>query len=375
MKIVILTARRAAAGGKGDQLRAHQYASALSGSHDVTIASTDMGAGAAAGAAPAGWREVVVTCGRLERALGALGALVRGQPMQVGWMMPGRAWRRLRREAELGDVVLALTVRSVREPLTAPLVIDHVDALSRNMRRRRRGPEPLAHRLVFGVEAVLLERWERRVAGYAVSQLVISGADAAALPAEPAMRIVPNAVDLPRVDAGAARDLDVIFTGYMRYPPNLDAANWLRSEIVPALLRLRPATTVAVVGRDASALVPWDGVDVRSDVADLFSHIASARVAVVPLRLGTGAANKVLEAIAAGAVVVGTSDALEPFDLPAEAAVVADDAESIAAAIAALLDDPARLAAMRSAAATRLGRFGSEAMRATLEDVVAGAAR
>jgi glycosyltransferase involved in cell wall biosynthesis len=94
----------------------------------------------------------------------------------------------------------------------------------------------------------------------------------------------------------------------------------------------------------------------------------------VPLRLGTGAANKVLEAIAAGAVVVGTSDALEPFGLAGDAALVADDPEAIATAIAALLDDPARLDAMRVAAASQLGRFSSEAMRATLEDVVATAA-
>ena len=160
----------------------------------------------------------------------------------------------------------------------------------------------------------------------------------------------------------------------MGYPPNLDAANWLRSEIVPTLHARRPGTTVAVVGRGAATLEPWDGVDIRFDVADLFSHIARARVAVVPLRLGTGAANKVLEAIAAGAVVVGTSDALEPFGLPADAAIVADDGGAIAAAVAELLDDPARLEAMRAAAAARLGSFGVQAMRATLEDVVAAAA-
>jgi glycosyltransferase involved in cell wall biosynthesis len=161
----------------------------------------------------------------------------------------------------------------------------------------------------------------------------------------------------------------------MRYPPNLDAAHWLRSDIVPALLALRPATSVAVVGRDASALAPWDGVEVRSDVPDLFGWIARAWIAVVPLRLGTGAANKVLEAIAAGAVVVGTTDALEPFGLADDAAVVADDPEAIAAAIATLLDDLPRLGAMRAAAASQLGRFSSEALRATLEDVVASAAR
>jgi glycosyltransferase involved in cell wall biosynthesis len=373
VKIVILSGRRPAPGGKGDQLRAYQFATALSARHDVTVACTD--AGSATDAGPAGWTELVVSCGRIARVAGALGALLRGQPLQVGWMMPRRAWRRLRREAESADVVLALTVRSLREPLAVALVIDHVDALSRNMRRRRRGPEPLAQRLLFGFDALLLGRWERSVARHAVAQLAISAADAAALPAMPALRVVPNAVDLPRANPQRVRELDVIFTGNMRYPPNLDAANWLRSDIVPCLRRMRPATSVAIVGRDAGALAPWDGVEIRSDVADLFSHIAGARVAVVPLRLGTGAANKVLEAIAAGAVVVGTSEALEPFGLAGDAAIVADDPAAIAAAITALLDDPPRLDAMRAAALAQLGRFDSATLRATLEDVVARAAR
>jgi glycosyltransferase involved in cell wall biosynthesis len=370
VKVVILTGRGPALGGKGDQLRAHQFATALADRHDVTVACTDAGVAAQSGP----WRELMVPCGRFVRVAGALGALLRGQPLQVGWMMPRRAWRRLRCEAELADVVVAVTVRSMRAPLDVPLVIDHVDALSRNMRRRRRGPESPAFRLVFGFEAFMLRRWEQRVARGAVAQLAISAADAAALPAAPALRVVPNAVDLPRADPRAARDVDVIFTGNMRYPPNLDAARWLRADIVPALLALRPATSVAVVGRDASALAPWDGVEVRSDVPDLFGWIARARIAVVPLRLGTGAANKVLEAIAAGAVVVGTTDALEPFGLADDAAVVADDPEAIAAAIATLLDDLPRLGAMRAAAASQLGRFSSAAMQATLEDVVASAA-
>lgn len=366
--MTILCARRPALGGKGDQLRAHQFALALAGRHDVTVACTDAGP---AGDGPQGCSVVMARCSRFARAAGALDALVRGQPLQVGYMMPRAAWRALRREAERADLVLALTVRAVREPLDVPLVIDHVDALSRNMRRRSRGPEPWPFRLVFRIEARLLRRYEQRIARHAVAQVVISQVDAAALPDAPTMHVVPNTVDLPPIELDAPRDTDVIFTGNMRYPPNLDAARWLRAEIVPALLERRPQTSIVVAGRDARTLDPWPGVEIHSDVPDLIAHIRRTRIAVVPLRLGTGAANKVLEAIAAGAVVVGTADALEPFGLAGDAAVAADDAQAIASEIVALLDDPQRLDAMRVSAAAQLSRFTPAALGTALDEVLA----
>ncbi|HYH90186.1 MAG TPA: glycosyltransferase [Solirubrobacteraceae bacterium] len=368
LRVAILTARVPAADGTGDQLRAHQFATALSARHDVTVLTT--GAGHATRQASPAARIVQVPCGRLDRVRGALGALLRGQPMQVGWMTPGRAWRELVRHAAGFDVALVVTVRSLRGPLSVPFAIDHVDALSLNMRRRSRGQEPWPLRLVLRCEAPLLARYERRIVRRAAAQLVISDSDAAALPAAPPPVVLPNAVAVAERVADQERDIDVMFTGNMRYPPNVDAARWLTREIAPAIRRRRPQTSFAIVGRSADLLDVPDWMEVHSDVPSLADYLVRARTAVVPLRLGTGAPNKVLEAIAAGAVVVGTSDALAPFSLPPGVAAEADTTDALADAVLGLLSDPAGLEARREAGSEQLVRFTPAALRTALERII-----
>ena len=71
-----------------------------------------------------------------------------------------------------------------------------------------------------------------------------------------------------------------------------------------------------MVGRDASSL-RLSGVEVASDVPDLLAYLRRAKVAIAPLRIGTGTPYKVLEAAASGAAVVATAWAAQCFGLPA----------------------------------------------------------
>jgi glycosyltransferase involved in cell wall biosynthesis len=351
----VLAPRIPADDGKGDQLRAAQLIRALAADHAVEVLSFGDGAT------------------RLSRALGALGALVRGQPLQVGWMTPGRAWRVARRRAAGSDVVVAVTVRALRGPLPVPVILDHVDALSLNMRRRAAGPEPVPLRLVARAEAALLRRWERRLAGWVAAQAAISAVDAAHLPAPPEVQVLPNSVQLASGPPPQAvdRDIDVILTGNMAYPPNADAACWLSSEIAPALWRRRPDASVWVVGRDAHRLTLDRRIEVRADVPEVAAYLRRARIAVAPLRIGTGAPNKVLEAMAAGAAVVATPAAVAPFALGADVFGTADDAEAFAALVDRLLGDDA-LRLDRVAAGLRLvTAYGPEAQRQRVETLVA----
>jgi len=355
----VLAPRIPADDGKGDQLRAAQLIRALAADHVVEVLSYGEG----------------VT--RLARVMGALGALVRGQPLQVGWMTPGRAWRVARRRAAEADVVVAVTVRALRGPLPVPVILDHVDALSLNMGRRATGPEPAALRLAARGEAALLRRWERRLARWVAAQAAISAVDAAHLPAPPEVHVLPNSVEL----SGAAtpqiggRDIDVILTGNMAYPPNADAARWLSAEIAPALWRRRPDASVWVVGRDARRLVLDRRIEVCADVPEVAAYLRRARVAVAPLRIGTGAPNKVLEAMAAGAAVVATPAAVAPFATSAAAFGTADDAEALAVLVDRLLADES-LRLDRAAADLRLvTAYGPEAQRRRVETLVGSVLR
>jgi glycosyltransferase involved in cell wall biosynthesis len=189
------------------------------------------------------------------------------------------------------------------------------------------------------------------------------------------VHVVPNSIDLPGAPpAGAAgRDIDVVLTGNMAYPPNGDAARWLSDEIAPALWRRRPGASVWVVGRDAGRLALDPRIEVRADVPDLAAYLRRARLALVPLRLGTGAPNKVLEAMAAGAAVVATRSAVAPFDRAAAAFATAGDADAMAAVADRLLGDEPERARLAEEAWRVVAAYGADAQRERLERLLRAA--
>ena len=317
MRVLVVSARFPEPGGKGDQSRAFSFITHLARTHEIAVVSAARGSSREAEAALRAVADVQIAAeGPLRRGVASLTDLVRLRPVQVGWMMPGGAWRRVLECARDADVVLVNTSRSLRGPLPAPLVLDHVDALSLNLRRRASGPEGPPKRVAARVEAALMRRWERRAAGWSAGQVVSSIDDAASLPPQPPCRVIPVGWDGPHApDDPGARDLDVVLSGNMGYPPNRDAAEWFSAEILPAIRRLRPGTSALVVGRNASAL-GLSGVEIASDVPDLLAYLRRAKVAVVPLRIGTGTPYKVLEAAASGAAVVATPWAAQCFGLP-----------------------------------------------------------
>jgi glycosyltransferase involved in cell wall biosynthesis len=99
-----------------------------------------------------------------------------------------------------------------------------------------------------------------------------------------------------------------------------------------------------MVGRKPSAavrrLAGLPGVDLVGQVPDVRPHLASASVAVMPLRIARGVQNKVLEALAMGKAVVASPGAIE--GLRAEPGVHLLDAstpDEWVDAVTRLLDD------------------------------------
>jgi hypothetical protein len=370
--VLVVSARFPEAGGKGDQSRAFSFITHLARTHEIAVLSAARGSSREAEHALRKVADVQIAAeGPLRRGLASLSDLVRLRPAQVGWMMPGGAWRRVLARARDADVVLVNTSRSLRGPLPAPVVLDHVDALSLNLRRRAGGPEGPPRRVAARVEAALMRRWERQAAGWSASQVVSAPDDAASLPPQPPCHVIPVGWDGAHAPENpGARDLDVVLTGNMRYPPNRDAAEWFDAEVLPAVRRLRPGTSALVVGRDASSL-RLTGVEVASDVPDLVAYLRRAKVALVPLRIGTGTPYKVLEAAASGAAVVATPWAARCFGLPAGGS----RADELAQRAVDLLEDAGlRAEQVRAGYAVAAQHRGDELAR-RLEELLEAAAR
>jgi polysaccharide biosynthesis protein PslH len=372
VRVLVVAARFPEAGSKGDQSRAFSFISHLALAHAVAVVTAARASSADAEAALQAVAEVEIAApGRVRRVVAGLCSLVRLRPAQVGWMMPGSAWGRAGDHAKQADVVLINTARSLRGPLPVPVVLDHVDALSLNMRRRAGGPEHGTIRAVARLEAALMQRWERRAARWCARQLATSAEDAANLPAEPRCEVIPVGWDAEAaVEDGGDRDLDVVLSGNMRYPPNRDAAEWFAYEILPEVRRRRPGTTALVVGREASSL-RLSGVEIASDVPDLMAYLRRAKVAIAPLRMGTGSPYKVIEAAASGAAVVATPWAAESFGLPA----AGEGAQALSRRTVELLEDEALRDEQVRAGLAVARRHRGDRLARSLEEILQGAAR
>lgn len=135
----------------------------------------------------------------------------------------------------------------------------------------------------------------------------------------------------------------VVFTGAMDYWPNVDAVQWFASEVFPALRTRFPDLHFYIVGARPSApvtaLASLPGVTVTGTVPDVRPYILHAAVAVAPLRIARGIQNKVLEAMAMGARIVVSPQALEGIDAtPGTELILADGADAFVAAVAQLLE-------------------------------------
>jgi glycosyltransferase involved in cell wall biosynthesis len=210
-------------------------------------------------------------------------------------------------------------------------------------------------------------RYERRLVASVDTVTTLTDADAvelAELRTTTPVVVIPFGVPIP------ARPLDprgsddrVLFVGNFEHAPNVDAARRLIEEIGPALRRSRPDATIEIVGAHLPAgLVDENdgGVIATGDVAEVEPYLNTAAVVAVPLRLGGGMRVKVVEALAAGKAVVASS--LAVVGLPVEDGrhfVLAETDEEFTRAIAALLADGARRAALgaeaRRLAVERLG--------------------
>lgn len=148
---------------------------------------------------------------------------------------------------------------------------------------------------------------------------------------------------------------DIVFIGNMYSLQNLDAANFMATDVMPRIRANRSDIFLRLIGRvrdeDAVRLRQIDGVIVTGEVADVAVEARDAGVGICPLRLGAGVQNKVLEYMALGLPTVSTSLGLEGFKArDGHHLLVADDAAGLADAVLRLLDNRDEAKAIAEAA-------------------------
>lgn len=268
---------------------------------------------------------------------------------------------RARRERGPFDATIVILSRVepwVRDALPPGLrVLDAIDSLARNMHERARAASPFL-RWIWRAEERRTSAAEEKTAAAYDPILFVSDEEAVACGAR-GLAVTNGVVVRPLDDE--VRRFDFGFWGRLAYFANADAARWLVDEIWPAIRALRPQATLAIAGANAPAwlrrsVAAGQGVTLLSPVEDMPSFARNVRVAILPLRYGSGESTKMLEAAEAGCAVVSTARGVRSLAALASHAVIAEDAQTIARDAVALLDDRARGAALRRVVAEHYSR-------------------
>jgi len=372
----------------------------LAPEHSVTLLTPLPAAGQPPPPAlPAGAALATYRRGLPGAASGLARGAVRGLPLQSGWFFAADLRRQLRRLAPGADLVVLQLVRLAAHGDDAgatPVLVDLIDDLALNFARRA-AVDRWWLRPALALEARLLARAQRRLAGRAAGVLLVGDRDrremAERLPAALACRIrtvglaVEPGGDAPETVDGAAVSGEppvLIFTGNLGYFVNDDAISWWLRDVWPALAVRRPDLRLVVAGDRprprlrrivAAAAGVTGAVTLVESPPDLRPLLADATVAVAPMRSGSGVPVKILEAWAQGVPVVASPwAAAGTSGVPGEDLLVASSPRQWADVLSGLLQDAAARRRLAANGRRRLqADYSRQAVKAQLLAAVAAA--
>jgi glycosyltransferase involved in cell wall biosynthesis len=172
---------------------------------------------------------------------------------------------------------------------------------------------------------------------------------------------IPHGVHLERYAASpdaslrrqygiGAADLVLVYHGTFSYPPNRQAIGIFAAELLPRLEKLGLRAHVLAVGKEAPASSPHERIHFTGSVVDVAPWLKTADMAVIPLVEGGGTRMKIIDCFAAQLPVISTSKGIEGIPIePGRQALVIDDWQAMAEAIADLYRDVAKRTALAAA--------------------------
>lgn len=309
MKILVVLPRFPYPLEKGDKLRAFHQIRSLSKNHEIILfALNDVALHRDALEVLGRYcaKIQVFNISRISILWNLIKVFFNGKPFQVGYFYNSKARDALMRiiGTEKPDHIYCQLIRVAEyiKNIPIPKTLDYQDAFSVGMERRYAGA-PFYKRPVFKMELERLVRYEIEVFGYFDNKIIISGQDRDQIkhPDNHQIHVVRNGVDFDFFKpVQAEKTTDLVFTGNMNYPPNVDSALFLVKKILPLLLPLYPKIRILIAGATPSQVVQSlasDNVKVTGWVDDIRKCYAGARIFIAPMQLGSGLQNKLLEAM------------------------------------------------------------------------------
>lgn len=121
----------------------------------------------------------------------------------------------------------------------------------------------------------------------------------------------PRQITLPDIQFQETK-LNLFYAGSLRWEPNVDGLLWFLESAFPAIRSYYPEVVLLIAGdnpdpRLADAVARTPNVQLLGYVEDLEPIQSSCRVAIAPLRFGSGMKVKVMDALARGLPIITTT--------------------------------------------------------------------
>lgn len=275
-------------------------------------------------------------------------AIFNTKPFQIGYFYSFSGKRKTKQilEKVKPDYIYCQLIRTaeyVKDYHLCPKTIDYMDTLSKGIERRIE-KAPWYSKGLFKIEAKRLMHYERSIFDYFENKTIISEQDRDLInhPDKNQIVCISNGIDnsffeVPEI----VPTFDIVFIGNLSYAPNIEAVEYLNTEI----LSKDPSLTCLIAGATPHPTVQKicrnnQQIKLLSWVEDIRTAYCKGKIFVAPMMIGTGMQNKLLEAMALGIPCITTDLANNAIKAKnRESILVANNSSEFINAIQLLLKD------------------------------------
>jgi polysaccharide biosynthesis protein PslH len=344
---------------KGDKLRAFHQITCLSRHHEIIVCALNEGVL---------HKDAVKVLKKYAKAVHIIplskstiyGNLVKtlfsSNPLQVGYYYNKHTAKVIHQliEQYQPDHIFCQLIRMAAyvKDLDIPKTLDYQDVFSKGVERRL-AVSPFWMKPFLKLEYQRLLAYEKMAFDRFDNKIIISYPDRDLIPhpKKEEIAVIANGVDTQFfAPLEREKQYDLVFTGNMSYPPNVNSAEFLVNKIIPQVLQKKPDLKVLIAGATPSMRVKVlqsNNVEISGWIPDMREAYAQARIFIAPMQLGTGLQNKLLEAMAMKIPCITSDLANQALKAkPGEEILVGTNPEDYTTHIMDLLEHPEKAEAI-----------------------------
>jgi sugar transferase (PEP-CTERM/EpsH1 system associated) len=323
MKILFLTSRIPYPLDKGDKLRAYHFIKELSHNNNIILCAINDSktqAGTIEHLSQYCEKIYVYNLTKFQILISLLKNILNKLPFQVAYFTNNNFKRKINEvvKNEKPDIIFYQLIRmsEYARDNSIPKVIDYMDVLSIGIEKRIE-KEVWLKKYLLTLEYARLKNYEFEVFKLYKKHFIITEQDRDLIPHpnRNEIEIISNGVDLSYYKPSSSankKEFEVVFSGNMAYPPNIEGALFLVEKIMPLVWAIYPDSRVVIVGTSPTKKIQSlasKNVIITGKVDDIREYFYLSKIFVGPLFMNTGLQNKLLEAMACFTPCITTTEA------------------------------------------------------------------